>query len=304
MIKQDLTYWVTLALMPKIWTRRKNEIYVQCFNREPRLTIAELFDMEDLWASLGLTVGEAEIFREAREQLAGNSFLVEDMISQGYDIIPLHSDEYPQTLKQNLGTKSPTVLFTKGNKALLREASIAIVGSRKADETSLRFTDCVARKAAAENKIVVSGFAKGVDRQALDSVLDAGGKSIIVLPQGIMTFASGFKQYFGHIADGRLLVLSTFAPKAPWSVEFAMARNSTIYGMAGEIFVAQSESSGGTWSGATEGLKKNRPIYVRRPEPGERNANALLIEKGAAAVGMNGEPEEMMIGLFAEHDLR
>ena len=25
MIKQELTYWVTLALMPKIWNKRKNE---------------------------------------------------------------------------------------------------------------------------------------------------------------------------------------------------------------------------------------------------------------------------------------
>ena len=31
MIKQELTYWVTLALMPKMWTKRKNEIYVKCF---------------------------------------------------------------------------------------------------------------------------------------------------------------------------------------------------------------------------------------------------------------------------------
>ena len=29
MKKQELTYWVTLALMPKIWNKRKNEIFVK-----------------------------------------------------------------------------------------------------------------------------------------------------------------------------------------------------------------------------------------------------------------------------------
>ena len=145
--------------------------------------------------------------------------------------------------------------------------------------------------------MVVSGFAKGVDRQALDSAVGANGKSIIVLPQGIMTFGSGFKEYFKHITQGRVLVMSTFAPKAPWSVEFAMARNPIIYGMASEIFVAQSDSKGGTWSGVIDGLRKNRPIYVRYPEKNEKNANLLLIQRGAFAVDISGNsltlsPEE------------
>ena len=142
------------------------------------------------------------------------------------------------------------------------------------------------------NKIVVSGFAKGVDKQALDATLDSGGKSIIVLPQGIMTFASGFKQYYKAIAQGNVLVMSTFAPKAPWSKEFAMARNPIIYGMASDIFVAQSDEKGGTWSGVIDGLRKKRTIYVRWPEPNETNANIKLIEKGATAVDINGNEQK------------
>ena len=292
MIKQELTYWITLALMPKIWTKRKNEIYVNCFNHSPRITIIDLFENPSYWNELGLTDTEIEIFKDAHEQLANNSFIVEDLLSQGYDILPIHSKFYPKTLKDNLKTGAPTVIFTKGNKQLLQEPSIAIVGSRKADDISLRFTNNVAKKASAMNKIVVSGFAKGVDKQALDATLDSGGKSIIVLPQGIMTFASGFKQYYKAIAQGNVLVMSTFAPKAPWSKEFAMARNPIIYGMASDIFVAQSDEKGGTWSGVIDGLRKKRTIYVRWPEPNETNANIKLIEKGATAVDINGNEQK------------
>ncbi len=288
MTNQELTYWVTLALMPKIWTRRKNEIYVKCFEHNPQISIIDLFENKSCWDELLLTDEEKELFSASYEQLPNNSFMVEDMLSQGYDILPIHCDEYPKTLKKNLGKAAPTVIFTKGNKELLNELSIAIVGSRNADKISLQFTDNVVKRVSASNGVVVSGFAKGVDRQALDSALDSGGKSIIVLPQGIMTFASGFRQYYKHIIQGHVLVMSSFAPKAPWSKEFAMARNPIIYGMASHIYVARSDDKGGTWSGVIDGLRKNRAIYVRWPEAGEKNANVQLIQKGAMAVDING----------------
>lgn len=288
MTNQELTYWVTLALVPKIWTRRKNEIYVKCFEHNPQISVIDLFENRSCWDELLLTDEEKELFSAAYEQLPSNSFMVEDMLSQGYDILPIHCDEYPKILKKNLGKAAPTVIFIKGNKELLNESSIAIVGSRNADKISLQFADNVAKRISASNGVVVSGFAKGVDRQALDSALEAGGKSIIVLPQGIMTFASGFKLYYKHIVQGHLLVMSSFAPKAPWSKEFAMARNPIIYGMASHIYVAQSDDKGGTWSGVMDGLRKDRAIYVRWPETGEKNANVQLIQKGAKAVDING----------------
>jgi len=288
MIKQELTYWVTLALIPRMWTKRKNEIYVNCFQHVPQISIIDLFENSSNWEIVGLNEIEKIQFEEARTQLANNSFLVDELMAQGYDILPMTHENYPKLLKNNLKFNAPTVIYTKGNKMLLQEPSIAIVGSRSADMKSLIFTDNIAKKATADNKVVVSGFAKGVDRQALDSAVEANGKSIIVLPQGIMTFGSGFKQYFKHIAQGRVLVMSSFAPKAPWSVEFAMARNPIIYGMASEIFVAQSDDKGGTWSGVIDGLRKKRPIYVRYPEKNEKNANLLLIQKGASAVDITG----------------
>lgn len=287
-MKEELTYWITLAFIQGITVKRKNEIYVSCYTSIPRISIKQLFDDSSIWNSLGLTDEEKSIFNNYRNQLANNSFLAESLISQGYDIIPMDSPEYPKELKSNLKTSTPTVIFTKGNKQLLQEPSVAIVGSRNADKISLQFTSNLAQKCAAENKVVVSGFAKGVDRMALDACLEANGKSIIILPQGIATFGSGFKQYYRHIIQGRLLVMSAFFPNAPWSVEFAMRRNPYIYGMAKGIYVAQSDDKGGTWAGVIEGLRKKRPIFVRKPKEEEKNANLLLIQKGARPVDMCG----------------
>ena len=284
-MNQELTYWVALAHTPKMWTARKNEIIAYCFQREK--TIVDFFS-SDQFLGMSLTPQEAVLLQQTKSELANYAFMVEELLNQGFDIIPVTSQEYSPTLKSNLKYSSPIVLYTKGNKQILHEKSIAIVGSRNANEKSLKFTDNVAKKASMEYKVVVSGFAKGVDKQALDSALAYKGQSIIVLPQGITTFSSGIKKYYKQIVGGDVLVLSTFHPKLPWSVDLAMARNSIIYGLASEIYAAQSDDKGGTWNGVTEGLKKGRKVYVRVPEKKEKCANKILISMGAAPVDIEG----------------
>lgn len=284
-MNQELTYWIALAHTPKMWTARKNEIVAFCFQQGK--TVVDFFT-SDTFMGMELASQEKELLRRTKAELPNYAFMVEELLNQGYDIIPVTSKEYSPTLKSNLKYNSPIVLYTKGNKQILQEKSIAIVGSRNANETSLQFTDNVAKKASKEFKIVVSGFAKGVDKQALDSAIAYKGQSIIVLPQGITTFGSGMKKYYKQIIEGDVLVLSTFHPKLPWSVDLAMARNSIIYGLASEIFAAQSDEKGGTWSGVTEGLKKGRKVFVRKPEKNEKCANMTLIAMGASPVDIEG----------------
>ena len=82
MIKQELTYWVTLALIPKMWTKRKNEIYVNCFKHNPQISIIELFEDSSIWEEVGLNEIEKIQFEESRAQLANNSFLVDELMAQ------------------------------------------------------------------------------------------------------------------------------------------------------------------------------------------------------------------------------
>jgi predicted Rossmann fold nucleotide-binding protein DprA/Smf involved in DNA uptake len=232
---------------------------------------------------------ELEDLEFAKSDLGRITFIAEQLQNEGFQLIPINSPDYPAVLKENLKVKhSPPLLYIKGRKGLLQEDAVAIVGSRNAGEEALRFTEQVAQKSVQESKVVVSGFAKGVDKQALDSAIEANGKSILVLPQGILTFQTGFKNYYELIVNGNVLVLSTFFPKAGWEVGLAMARNAYIYGLAKEIYVAESDNKGGTWEGALDGLKKGRSVYVRYPDPIEKNANLKLMELGALPVDGEG----------------
>lgn len=286
----EVVYWIALAHLPKWGHKKINDLIIK-FYHENQISIVDFFGLsESDWKNI-YQLDENHIFdlRKAKSELGSNAFLAESLFNQGFEIIPITSPEYSKKLKSNLkATYSPAVLYIKGNKKILEEKSIAIVGSRTASDIALKFTDNIAKIASQEYKVVVSGFAKGVDIQALDSAINYKGQSIIVLPQGIMTFTSGFKNYYKQIIDGDVLVLSTFFPKAPWKVELAMARNSIIYGLVDEIYVAESSEKGGTWSGVIDGLRKGRKIYVRKPELTEKNANNILIQRGAVAVDFNG----------------
>ena len=136
-MNQELTYWVALAHTPKIWTARKNEMIVYAFNQSK--TIVDFFE-SDTFLNMELKQDEVILLKKTKSELANYAFLVEELLNQGYDIIPITAQEYSPILKSNLKYNSPLVLYTKGNKQILQEKSIAIVGSRNANENSLIFT--------------------------------------------------------------------------------------------------------------------------------------------------------------------
>lgn len=292
----DNTYWIAIAHLPRWQTDRINRLIIQIIH-EKKLSWAAFFDCDRKgWKELfAFSDKELTDIEDAKNDLPRLAFIAEQLQNEGFHLIPINSPEYPVVLKENLRTKSaPPVLYIKGRKGLLHEDAVAIVGSRSAGKEAIKFTDHIARKCVGELKVIVSGFAKGVDKQALDSALEVHGKSIIVLPQGILTFQSGFKKYYEQIVNGEVLVMSTFFPNAGWDVGLAMARNVFIYGLAKEIFVAESDSKGGTWEGAMDGLNRHRKIFVRNPLPNEKNANLRLIELGAVPLDINGVPIQLV----------
>ena len=303
----EAAYWMTLAhdltsfsfSVRDGWKNEDKMNLIIKFFHENKSSIIDFFNLsEEHWRNdYQLTDRQIIDLQQAKGKLASNAFLCETLYNNGIEIIPIISQDYSKILKENLKKSSPIVLYVKGNKKIMQEKSIAIVGSRDASDLALQFTDNIAKLASKEYKVVVSGFAKGVDKQALDSAIKYKGQSIIVLPQGIMTFESGFKTYYKQIIEGDVLILSVFQPKTGWSKDLAMARNPIIYGLAEEIYVAESkpsknrqgtETKGGTWAGVMDGLKKGRTVYVRKPVTTEKNDNHILIQNGASAVDFEG----------------
>ncbi|MBR3720309.1 MAG: DNA-protecting protein DprA, partial [Clostridia bacterium] len=99
--------------------------------------------------------------------------------------INVYDEEYPEKLKSIYD--KPLVLYAEGNIELLKEKSIAIVGSRECSKYGMNVSEKLSYNLAKENICIISGLAKGIDRYAHIGALRAGGKTIAVLGNGLDT---------------------------------------------------------------------------------------------------------------------
>lgn len=189
---------------------------------------------------------------------------------------------YPKRFKKRLGMDAPPVLYGCGDRDLLATGGLAVVGSRKVDDELIRYTENVGRLAAEAGRTLVSGGARGIDQASMRGALEAGGRAVGVLADGVEKQALD-----GHnrrlLLDGRLLLVSPYDPAARFHVGHAMQRNKLIYALADAALVVNSMlGKGGTWTGAVEQLEKLRfvPVYTRAEDDGDGALKALQ-QKGA-----------------------
>ena len=278
--------WLLLAFESGLTTRIVNTILVLWCKDQGR-TLNDFFsaDAQEWSATCQLSSEVIVKLEQARDKLVGQVFLAEQLQHEHIGMLTVLEAAYPALLKAAL-TRShiPPVLFYAGDLDILKRQTIAIIGSRSASADSLAFTRAVSQRLAAAGTNVISGYARGVDRAAFDGATGGeDGHTTVVLPQGIRTLSGvQMRALQPRIEAGRVLLLSQFAPDAGWLMSRAMERNNVVTGLAQIVIVAESDSKGGTWEGATTALKHERRVYVRQPRDGNAPVgNQLLLEKGA-----------------------
>ena len=197
-------------------------------------------------------------------------------------VVSRADEEYPGRFKARLREDSPAVIYGCGDRKILDEGGLAVVGSRNVDDDLIEYTLGIGRLCASSGRALVSGGARGIDQASMRGSIEAGGKAIGVLADSLET-VSMQRGNRNLIMDGRLVLISPYDPGAGFNVGNAMQRNKLIYAMADAALVVNSDlNKGGTWAGAVEQLDKLRfaPVYVR--STGERGpALDALIGKGA-----------------------
>ena len=205
-------------------------------------------------------------------------FAVEEWQRNGIWVISRSDTDYPIRYKKHLKDKAPPLLFGVGNLSLLNGGGLGIVGSRNVDQDGEDFTRQVAELCACNQMPVVSGGARGVDMISMTAALETGGVVIGILAENLLK-KSVERSARNAIADGRLLLLSPYHPNAHFTVGTAMGRNKLIYAMADYGLIVSAEyKKGGTWAGAEEELKreKPRPVFVRVGDNTPQGNNKLL----------------------------
>ncbi len=168
--------------------------------------------------------------------------------AQKMSIVPLTraTESYPVLLRKRLALDSPGVLWARGDISLLRRPMISLVGSRDLEPDNARFAAEVGRQAALQGYVLVSGNARGADKEAQSACLEAGGSVICVVADAL--------------TDKRLrenvLYLCEDSYDQPFSAQRALSRNRVIHALGQKTFVAQcGYQAGGTWSGTAQNLR-------------------------------------------------
>lgn len=195
---------------------------------------------------------------------------------QGCHPITRVSEDYPLVVRKRLGLDSPGVLWAKGDADILKKPKISLVGSRDILPENRSFAQEVGRQVAMQGYALVSGNARGSDREAQQACLAAGGQVIVVVADSLAE----------HTQKENVLYLSEDGFDLEFSAQRALSRNRVIHCLGKLVMVAQcSLGTGGTWDGTTKNLRHGwSPVCCY----GDGSAAMRELEQlGAQSIGLD-----------------
>jgi len=223
---------------------------------------------------------DSDLLEEAK-QLALEKF---NQISQdeAVTVITIYDDEYPKQFL-DLGNKRPVILYAKGNTSILKEKSIAIVGTRTPSIWSQKLIDKLVKKIIELTDIaIVSGLALGCDSIAHQSTLEVKGKTIAILPSGVNVITpSAHNDLAINILDNGGCLVSEYEPNEEAKLSTYVVRDGLIAALAISTFVIECDVKSGTMNTVDAAEKMNRNIacvYTENKEKGNFEGNKYILE--------------------------
>ena len=179
----------------------------------------------------------------------------------GMDIVTYEDIRYPDRFKGLVDV--PALLYVKGELRINEYVdSVGIVGARRCSHEGKEKAIIAAERAVSENKVVISGMAKGIDSYAHTATIKGNGYTIAVLGSGadICYPKEHEKLYEEIIKTG--CILSEYPPgTTPKNFHFPM-RNRLIAALSDKLYVIDVGRNSGTSSTVESGERYGREIEV------------------------------------------
>jgi len=163
------------------------------------------------------------------------------------------------------------------------DRSISIVGTRRADEEALDFAYDLARHAALQGVVVVSGGAVGIDRAAHEGAVDGGGRTVVVLPTGLdAPYPVANHELFARVVDSGCLLTEVEDGAAAQAGRF-LTRNRLIAALGRSTLVVQAPARSGALSTARVARELGRSVFAVPASPWDPrgSGNLRLLRSGA-----------------------
>ena len=199
--------------------------------------------------------------------------------------ITLEKESYPEKLKNIYN--SPQTLYVLGNKELLNEKSIAIIGCRNASDYGLRSAYKFGYELAKKGVCIISGFARGVDTYSHMGAVAAKGKTIAVLGCGLDVLypSENLELYKQILINNGTIVTEYPLGSKPERYHFP-ARNRIISGLSDGVLVVEAKEKSGTLITVEHALEQGKDVYAIPGNITSKNSYGTneLIKEGAIPV--------------------
>ena len=258
-------YWIWLSLIPNLGVKRKQKLLEVYKNPKAiyKATKQDLIKINGIGENIIQNILDIKT-----KQLVDKH--IEYMWKNKIDLINICDKEYPKILKNIYDP--PISLYYKGDKSVLQNQSIGIVGCRQTTTYGKNAAKYFSYNLTKNNINVISGLAKGVDSYAhigsicaqieLNNSINCG-KTIAVLGHGLDIIYPKENEMLANqiIENGGAIVSEYPIGTKPDKMNFP-ARNRIISGMSKAILVIEAKQKSGTLITVDFALEQGRDVYV------------------------------------------
>lgn len=277
---ENKKYWIWLSMLREVGNISKKKLLDKYKTPERiyNLTYEELIQLK--W--LNNKKIENILDKKIRDYLGK---YIENMIIKEIDIITINERLYPKRLKEIYD--APVCIYIKGNKNILNQNMIGIIGCRQASEYGIKVAKYFSYNLSKKGIIIVSGLAKGIDSFSHIGTIEANGKTIAVVGNSLDIVYPKENYYLEkQIIQKEGAIISEYPLGVkPEKINFP-ARNRIISGISKGVIVVEAKRKSGTLITVDFALEQGRDVYV---VPGNINSiNSVgtndLIKQGARLV--------------------
>ena len=256
MQKSNVHYWLALKLVPRLAIHKKLAL-VDSFGLTALFSSSK-HSSSILTSSNNLTPKQLAAFHhpnwQAIDEIINNSKNCQS------EIIVFDDIAYPNLLKQIYDP--PLVIFVQGNKALLNQNQLAMVGSRSASISGRETAFNIAQQLVEAGLVVTSGLALGVDAAAHKGALSSNASTIAVVATGLdKVYPTRHRALAAKIIENDGAIISEFLPGTTPKPGHFPKRNRIISGLSVGVLVVEATLKSGSLITARCALEQNRDVF-------------------------------------------
>jgi DNA processing protein len=170
---------------------------------------------------------------------------------------------FPEVLKHI--SKPPKQLFWTGNNPVnwLDLPKVSIVGSRKISPYGKLVTNRLSTELSNAGIVIISGLAFGVDAEAHNAAINAGGLTVAVLPTSLDNVQPASNQHLARrILKTSGTLITEYSSSSPITKANFIERNRIVSGLCDALLITEAAVNSGSLHTARFALEQGKTVMA------------------------------------------